>query len=886
MHPYFRSNCDYPNSQQVNDLAALIRISADIGLTLRNPRKCRTLFNKCTMSHEQVVDLFNQTLLAVTTPASNALQSSPVPTTKRAKVTTTTHVTSTSTDHSSTTMQEPILTKRPVILVYKPTSTSAAPSPPAVVTTPVPVTTPRPTTTTTDDGNRSSKSRHDFSDEDVEYLTDTEIQPVQTYALFVNDAPEDSVKTAEEINVQETFKKYANAFPADAPIPGNLPSLRKRSDKSHLKKHGSSSRSSTRHISKRRHTSSEEEEDDDDEEDDDAGSMSIEARHPHKSGFRVERPYQGYRGNKDDDIESAEPVSIPKESVELPPLVKKQKPKQKEPEEEEDEEDDSEESAEVADEVKVPVKTKVKSKLQSKKKVTRRPLKHVAAEEEEESSEEDDAETADDDQGPPQWTPVYQMYMTEKHKQGHKKKQKGPYKGGDYSDIQPHASSSHGSSSKKPSWSGHSSSHEMEAGVPSSHESSYGDSPFHQQGHHGGPPYGNMPLANSQETGGNSEQKPGFFQSIMSWFTGSNKNSNNDQTSAQHQSDNPYGDYGQHPYGVQPGSSEHLHHGHGHHEQQHDPSATGSPWPSQPDPAGVGHFGRIPTYRVHGYSSEEDEDMEEVLRDEPIVRKRQKKNKRRYRGRSDSIITSPPKKTTPTKKTTGPPPPVVIVPKDTKSSGIGAFEPNHNFEKLIQADGGITKKKLVSSDKENKRAKKAAMKPKSQQKKKSQKQKQRGQTHRTSRESAEDDDEAFSSEELYNQQVAKLKTGGAVTLGGSSSNGGSSTVANSNKSGNKQSEGGKDSSFPTYFESMFGTENKDKYQIKGKDDGSLLYGFESLSSHLSPAPIDLPALTANANKKKTSSYKVNKNKKKKGTKPPVKFNNKEVAESSEEEVKK
>jgi len=200
----------------VNDLAALIRISADIGLTLRSPKKCRTLFNKCTMSHEQIVDLFNQTLIAVTTPSTS--NSPSVPTTKRAKVTTTlaAAVTSDETPEASSSLS----TVQQALTPTQRTSTTTL------------LTTSRPTTSTTvDDGNRSSKSRHDFSDEDVEYMTDTEIAPVQTYALFVNDAPEDAGKTVENVDVHETFKQYANAFPVETALPGDIPSLRKRSNK-------------------------------------------------------------------------------------------------------------------------------------------------------------------------------------------------------------------------------------------------------------------------------------------------------------------------------------------------------------------------------------------------------------------------------------------------------------------------------------------------------------------------------------------------------------------------------------------------------------------------------------------------------------------------------
>jgi len=135
-----------------------------------------------------------------------------------------------------------------------------------------------------------------------------------------------------------------------------------------------------------------------------------------------------------------------------------------------------------------------------------------------------------------------------------------------------------------------------------------------------------------------------------------------------------------------------------------------------------------------------------------------------------------------------------------------------------------------------------------------------------------------------------MKTGNTgVNVGGNNNGNSNSGGSGNSKVGNKQN----DSSFPQYFESMFGTEAKDKYKIRGNDDGSLLYGFDSLSSQLNAHP--QAALPTVPGKKKTSSYKVNKNKKKKKNGGmgvighPVKFNNKEIIEddaSSEEKRKK
>lgn len=729
------------------------------------------------MSHEQIVDLFNQTLIAVTTPSSSNAPS--VPTTKRAKVTTTlaAAVTSDETPEASSSLS----TVQQALTPTQRTSTTTL------------LTTARPTTTTTvDDGNRSSKSRHDFSDEDVEYMTDTEIAPVQTYALFVNDAPDDAGKTVEDVNVHETFKQYANAFPVETALPGDIPSLRKRSNKKKsLKTNGVKGRSSsTTKIAKRRHGSSEEDDDDDDEEeDDDVASTSVEDAEAvdDKGGYRIDNPYSAYRVNKgglvDDEksFESAEPTSIGmKDSNEgiLPPLVQKEKPKNKDEEEDdEDEESSEEDDLEPEDDIEHGISTKrPKKKRNSKLSKSTSKRKGPGSKKPsivmDESSEEEELEAADDPQTPQPWTPVYQMYMSEKKKQGYKKKQKGPYKGGEgfYDDTQSHhapqpaQSSSFTSFLKKP-WGGNSAaatSQEIPGQPPSlSHESVFQDYNDQHGGHygghgggghgggpHGGSPHGGppSPYGNSQETGGASEQKPGFFQSIMSWFTGGQK--------AGEQGASPYGGpgaqhAGHHPFGG--------HSGHGSAEHDDPQSQSGAAWPSQPDPAGVGHFGQ--SYRYRGYpkpAAVSSEESEELMEEPVVLKKKDKQNKRRYRGRSDSIITSPPKKpSSPAKKSSnpGPPPPVVVVPKDSKSvapagnSPVGVYEPNHNYEKLIQADGGLVsgaanKMVIISSTQEKKRSKKAAVKPKSSQKKKSQKQSQRGPGHRTSRESAEDDDEA------------------------------------------------------------------------------------------------------------------------------------------------
>ncbi|CAL8091102.1 unnamed protein product [Orchesella dallaii] len=819
---------------QVNDLAALIRISADIGLTLRSPRKCRTLFNKCTMTHEQIVDLFNQTLMAVTTPATD------------------TKVGSTSTKVKVHTTQSAPAADEDATEVVEITTASQAPSTTSASTT------SSPTTTTID--NRASKSRHDFSDEDVEYMTDTEIQPVATYALFVNDPVDDTMRTAEtDVNVQETFKKYANTFPAEASFPVDLPTLRKKSNK--VSKNKKKKSSFNRKMAPKRKVSSEEDDDDDDDEDDEPTSASTESER--KSGFRIESPYPGYRVSaKDEDLEleSAEPSSAAKqESSEgiLPPLVQKVtvKPLEKKPSEDDDDGDEDEENDEESEESAEEAVRAKQNKKYKKKAVT--PASPAPVEEE--SSEEDDVEVADDDQqSPPPWAPVYQMYMNQKQKQGYKKKQKGPYKGGEHPyDDSPHAATP----SKKP-WAGSDGSHELGGIAASSHESMYGDAPYH--GH--APPYGAAPPGASQE----GAEKPGFFQSIMSWFTGGGK-------TGELSSDSPY---------PPAAMTQHSQHQHQHPYSQESP--TGSPWPSQPDPGNVGHYqyGHHPhqhtpsQYRHRDSSEDSDEDdVEEAEVEEFLPKKRKNKNKRRrYRGRSDSIINSGLKKSSSSSRKTGPPAPVVVVPKETKpnSSGsnpsIGVYEPNSHYDTLIKADGGITSGsnlKGKNSEKENKRTKKETIKPK--QKKKNQKESQRA---HSSIESQEDDDEAYSSEELFNRQVNKLKS---EKIGASNN-----VKSNSGKQNNDASTT-TEASFPKYFESMFGNEErKDPFKPVGKDDGSLLYGFDSLSSTLSATEMDLASLP-----KKKGTYKVNKTKKKKkGTTPPVKFNQKEVLNSSEEDQEK
>ncbi|ODM93403.1 hypothetical protein Ocin01_13284 [Orchesella cincta] len=827
---------------QVNDLAALIRISADIGLTLRSPHKCRTLFNKCTMSHEQIVDLFNQTLMAVTTPASDNINANVVSTqTTRIKV--------------HTTQASPVTEEQQGTEVSEITTASQAPSTTSASTT------SSPTTTTID--NRNSKSRHDFSDEDVEYMTDTEIQPVATYALFVNDPVDDNMRTAEtDVNVQDTFKKYANTFPAEASYPVDLPTLRKKSNKVSKSKKKKSSFNRKLMAHKHKASSEEEDEDDDEEEEDEPTSSSTES---HKSGFRIESPYPGYRveANKEEELEpeSAEPTSMVKDSSEgiLPPLVQKTEVKNssKKPTTDDDEEvDEDEENDEESEEsVEENIEQRAVKPLNKKYKKKAVEPASPAPVEEEESSEEDDVETADDiepaddDQqsAPPPWTPVYQRYMNQKQKQGYKKKQKGPYKGGEH----PYDDSPHVASSANKPWAG-GASHELGNVAASSHESMYGDSPYH--GHP--PPY---------EVGA---EKPGFFQSIMSWFTGGSKTGEQSpdghyppQPMAQHQH--------QHPYSQE--------------------SPTGAPWPSQPDPGHVGHYQyeqhphhqHAPSQYRHRDSSEDSDEDEEAEVEEFLPKKKSKKNKRRrYRGRSDSIINAELKKPASSSRKTGPPAPVVVVPKENKpngssgsNSGVGVYEPNSHYDTLIKADGGITagsNLKGKNSGKENKRTKKAAIKPK--QKKKNQKQSQRA---HGSNESHDDDDEAYSSEELFNKQVQKLKSEKVGTTNSASSNNG--------KQNNNEASATTETSFPKYFESMFGNEKKkDPFKPSGKDDGSLLYGFDLLSSTLSATPMDLPALP-----KKKGTYTINKTKKKKkGTSPPVQFNQKEVINSSEENEEK
>lgn len=181
----------------MDDLAALIKISAEIGQALKSPRRCRSLFKKCAMSYDQIIRIFNRT--------QSVESSDPVPL-----------------NPPSTTPIEPFLVDFSAAAASNNNDDSPSSIPAEQATK---VVEQEDDNVSDGDRNRNKKSRTDFSEEDLdEYNTDSDLEPVKTYSLFSspqidknnNDDADTANREREDAIVDEAFQKFEKVFPSTA----------------------------------------------------------------------------------------------------------------------------------------------------------------------------------------------------------------------------------------------------------------------------------------------------------------------------------------------------------------------------------------------------------------------------------------------------------------------------------------------------------------------------------------------------------------------------------------------------------------------------------------------------------------------------------------------